>query len=145
MANGQQLSNHNFSLFSAWISSNNDSKFRSMASRGVLSRTEIAKECGFAKSVLDQNPRIKAALHELEVTLRLRGVLPPKITISKFEDATCLVRESTKLHSVFSFDRLQRLETDNAMLKAEVAELRMTLDKYLILRDALARTGRVPR
>jgi hypothetical protein len=32
-----------------------------MTSRGARSRKEIVTECGFAKSPLDQSPRIKAA------------------------------------------------------------------------------------
>jgi hypothetical protein len=62
MANGKQIAEQNFQIFQTWIASKADSGFRQMVSRGVLSRKEIAKECGFAKSALDQNPRIKAAL-----------------------------------------------------------------------------------
>ena len=62
MASGQQLSEQNVKTFASWVSSKVDDDFRAMASRGVLSRKEIAAECGFAKSALYQNPRIKAAL-----------------------------------------------------------------------------------
>lgn len=58
----------------AWMASKTDTDFRSMAMRGVLSRTEIATECGFAKSALSQNPRIREALKRLEDDLRERGV-----------------------------------------------------------------------
>jgi hypothetical protein len=61
MASGQQLAEQNVAAFAAWVASKTDDDFRAMANRGVLSRKEVAKECGFAKSALDQNPRIKAA------------------------------------------------------------------------------------
>ena len=53
-------------VFAVWVVSKTDDDFRAMTNRGVLSRKEVAKECGFAKSALDQNPRIKAALRDLE-------------------------------------------------------------------------------
>ncbi len=54
MANGQQLAGGNARKFAAWVVSKTDDGFRAMAMRGVLSRTEIAAECGFAKSALSQ-------------------------------------------------------------------------------------------
>ena len=66
MASGQQLSEQNFLVFNTWLASKTDGEFRQLASRGVLSRKEIAIECGFSKSVLDQNPRIKALLKDKE-------------------------------------------------------------------------------
>lgn len=53
MASGRQLAEQNVATFAAWVASKNDHDFRAMVSRGVLSRTEVAKECGFAKSALD--------------------------------------------------------------------------------------------
>lgn len=70
MANGRHLGEENLRTFRAWVASKGDSDFRAMASRGVISRKEIATECGFAKSALDQNQRIKAALASLEAGLR---------------------------------------------------------------------------
>jgi hypothetical protein len=40
---------------------------------------------------------------------------------------------------------MRRLETDNASLKAENAELKRALEKHTLLREALALTGRLPR
>ncbi len=62
MANGQQLAEMNANTFFTWVAGKSDGDFRAMTSRGVLSRTEVAKECGFSKSALTQNPRIKAVL-----------------------------------------------------------------------------------
>lgn len=145
MASGQQIAEQNVQTFASWIASKTDDDFRAMASRGVLSRKEIATECGFAKSALDQNPRIKTALRELEGALRARGLLPPVVEKTVDEAAKPLMREPGKLRCALDAERLRRLETDNASLRAEVAELKRSLEKHTILRDALALTGRLPR
>lgn len=145
MANGRQISEQNVQTFNSWVASKTDNDFRAMASRGVLSRTEIATECGFSKSSLDQNPRIKAFLRELEDTLRIRGVLP-SAAAKTVDDATKpLLREPGKLRGALDAERLRRLETDNASLKAEISELKRVLEKSAILSEALALTGRLPR
>jgi len=145
MASGQQIAEQNVKTFATWIASKTDNDFRAIASRGLLSRKEIATECGFAKSALDQNPRIKAALRALEDALRGRGVLPPVIEKSADDAAKPLMREPGKLRVSLDIERLRRMETDNASLKAEVAELKRALAKHAILSEALALTGRLPR
>jgi hypothetical protein len=145
MASGQQLAEQNVQTFSAWIASKNDDDFRAIANRGVLSRTEVAKECGFAKSALDQNPRIKAALRDLESALRRRGVLPPAVESAQETGEKMLTREPGKLRASLDAERLRRLEQENAALKAEVGELKRQLQKHTILSEALAHTGRLPR
>jgi hypothetical protein len=145
VASGQQLAEQNVKTFAAWVASKSDDDFRSMANRGVLSRKEVAKECGFAKSALDQNPRIKAALRELEHDLRQRGVLPPAVQRDVETTVAPPVREPGRLRAAQDAERLRRLEQENAGLKAEVAELKRTLEKHAVLREALALTGRLPR
>ena len=145
MASGQQIAEQNVKTFATWVASKTDDDFRELAGRGVLSRKEIAIECGFAKSALDQNPRIKASLRELEDSLRERGVLPPAVEKSPDVPAKPLVREPGKLRGALDAERLRRLETDNASLKAEVAELKRSLEKHVILSEALSLTGRLPR
>ena len=145
MASGQQISEQNVKTFASWMASKSDDDFRAMASRGVLSRKEIATECDFAKSALDQNPRIKTALRELEDSLRLRGVLPKATEKNPEEASKPLMREPGKLRASLEVERMRRLETDNASLKAENAELKRALEKHTLLREALALTGRLPR
>lgn len=145
MASGRQIAEENVQAFVTWLASKTDDDFRAMTSRGVLSRKEIATECGFAKSSLDQNPRIKASLREMEDALRARGVLPHAVEKSAEEAVKPLMREPGKLRGALEAERLRRLETDNASLKAEVAELKRSLEKHAILREALALTGRLPR
>ncbi len=145
MASGQQIAEQNVKTFATWMASKTDDDYRAMASRGALSRKEIATECGFAKSALDQIPRIKASLRELEDALRARGVLPPVVEKTAEEATKPLMREPGKLRGALDAERLRRLETDNASLKAEVAELKRSIEKHAILSEALALTGRLPR
>jgi hypothetical protein len=145
MASGRQLAEQNVQTFATWAAGKTDDDFRAMASRGVLSRKEVAKECGFAKSALDQNPRIKAALRDLEDALRQRGVLPPTVQLDPEAEAAPVVREPGKLRSALDAERLRRLEQENAGLKAEVGELKRQLQKHAVLSEALALTGRLPR
>lgn len=145
MANGQQLAEQNFQLFRTWAAGKSDDDFRSMASRGVLSRKEVAKECGFSKSSLDQNPRIKVALRELEDALRERGVLPPAVEAQPGGGDEQLMRQPGQQRASLDAERMRRLEQENAGLKAEVVELKRALEKHSVLQDALALTGRLPR
>lgn len=145
MANGQQRAEQNVQTFLTWVASKTDDDFRALTSRGMLSRKEIAIECGFAKSALDQNPRIKASLRELEDGLRARGILPSALEKATQDPAMPPVRESGKLRGALDAERLRRLETDNASLRAEVAELKRSLEKHVVLSEALALTGRLPR
>ncbi len=145
MANGKQLSETNFATFQAWAQSKTDADFREMANRGVLARKEIAIECGFAKSVLDQNPRVKAALRELEDGLRSRGILPPAALPEPGSPPKPLVRQPGQVRAALDAERVRRLEQENAGLKAELAEVKRLLEKFTLLQDALTHTGRLPR
>lgn len=143
MANGQQLAEINANTFFTWVAGKSDDDFRAMASRGVLSRNEVARECGFSKSALAQNPRIKATLHKLEADLRARGVLPPIAEPSG--SAAIPIREQGNLQENLDSERLKRLERENASLRAETEVLKSQLSKFTLLRDALSMTGRLPR
>lgn len=145
MISGKQIAEQNVQIFQAWLASKVNSDFRQMVSRGVLSRKEIAKECGFAKSALDQNPRIKAALKAAEDGLRERGILPPPDKKPFGEVGMPLMREVGKQRAVLDNERLKRLEQENASLHAENHELKRQLERYVVLQDALSLTGRLPR
>jgi hypothetical protein len=142
VASGQQLADENVRLFAAWQAQQSDADYKEMVVRGGLSRTEIAKECGFAKSVLAQNPRVKESLLALETALRVRGVLPPAAVASGGGDAPAA---ATAVSGRTDQERLRRLEQENALLRAEVAELRSVVSKQLVLKEALALSGRLPR
>lgn len=143
MANGPQIAEENYLCFLRWKQEKTDADFKALERRGVISRTEIVKECGFARSALTQNPRIKAALKDLEDGLRARGILPPEVEAE--ESSELPMREVGTQKRMFDADRLRRLEQDNAALKQENAELKRQLSKYTVLQEALALTGRIPR
>lgn len=145
MASGQQVAEENVQRFQTWVASKTDSDFRQMVSRGVLSRTEIAAECGFAKSALAQNPRIREALKSLEGQLRERGVLPPVAQSAEDVGASAVTQRVDSARASLDAERLSRLEQENASLKAENAELKRLLGRYAVLQDVLAETGRLPR
>jgi hypothetical protein len=116
-----------------------------MVSRGSLSRKEIAAQCGFATSALNQNPRIKSALLEKETSLRNSGVLPP---IAKNEEDSIpapLMREAGSSSRSIDAERLRRLEQENASLRVENGQLKRELERYTVLREALAMSGRLLR
>ncbi len=144
MANGQQMAELNFQAFTVWLASRTDEDLKQMVSRGSLSRKEIAAQCKFAISALNQNPRIKAALLAQEVLLRERGVLPP-VARAEDEAATPLMRESGAAGRSLDAQRLSRLELENASLRAENGQLKRELERYAILREALSTSGRLPR
>lgn len=145
MLSGRQKAEENYQAFRSWQASKTDDDLRRYANRGILRRTEIATECGFAKSALDQNPRIKAALRELEDGLRVRGVLPPAVVRSPGESVEPPMREGGGQRAMLDAERLRRLEQENASLRAENGELKRQLERYAVLHDALSLTGRVPR
>lgn len=144
MASGKQLGEQNLAIFNGWVASKSDADYKSIVIRGVLSRTEIARECGFAKSALDQNPRIKQALRTLEDGLRERGILP-QAAGSAEQAAAMPMREPSQHQSARDADTLRRLQIENAAQKAEIAELKQRLAKYESLHEALVTTGRIPR
>lgn len=140
--NGQQRSEQNLATFLSWVASKTDEEFREMASRGQLSRQEIARECSFAKSVLLQNPRVKEELKALETQLRVRKVLPP-VAIESENQAT--PQPAPNPRAAVDKARLKRLESENASLRAELIQLRAALDRYRLMDNVLCSTGRLPR
>lgn len=145
MASGQQVAEENVRLFTTWAASRTDEDFRNMVTRGVLSRTEIAAECGFAKSALVQNPRIREALKNLEAALRNRGVLPQLASEGEPETSAPRLRAAESPRVAQEAERVSRLEHENASLKAENAELKRLFGRFAVLQEVLSETGRLPR
>ena len=140
--NGQQRSEQNLATFLSWVASKTDDDFREMVARGQLSRQEIARECGFAKSALLQNPRVKDALKTLEAQLRERKVLPP---VAETSESDAAPQATPNPRAAADKARLKRLESENASLRAELTKLRENLDRYQLMDSVLCSTGRLPR
>ncbi len=136
---GRQKAEENYRAFIYWIASKDNTEIRQYARGSKLNRTEIAKECGFAKSVLQQNPKVKKALEYFENDLRNKGILcsetgdKPKVVIAGGVSNRAISR------------RLQAVEEQNAVLKAEVKKLKQKLSQYGLLEEILLETGRIPR
>jgi len=162
MASGRQIAEHNVSIFSAWAASKSDDDFRRLIHRGALSRSKIAVECGFSKSALTQNPRIKSILNDLESRLRASGILPtskPNAAPDNLQSSSHAPRDCSYQEAERSTNdatsgptptraleaQLRRLQSENASQRAEIQELRRQLAKLSAIQEALATTGRFPR
>lgn len=156
MSNGQQVAEHNVAVFTAWIASKSESDFRSIIHRGSLSRSVIAQECGFAKSALGQNPRIRTMLGELETRLRASGVLPkstdkvavepPESSVSTSSAESTLPDVNNKQSNTSDLEaKLRRLQGESALQRAEIEELRRQLKQFTSIHEALSSSGRMPR
>lgn len=141
--NGQQKADDNLLRFQNWVASKLDTDFAQIVSRGSLNRREIATECGFARSVVDQNPRVRQALLALEARLRDTGVLPQKSDAPETTEA--VTRPISDRKAQLDAERLRRLEQENALLRSENQELKEKLNQYATLSEVLAETGRIPR
>ena len=138
--NGQERAEQNFLAFQAWAASRTDADFREMVTQGRLNRGEICRECGFGRSALVQNPRIKDALLTLEEQLRARGILPVQTL-----PAEVPLRQKGQLLAATEAERLRKLEAENAGLRAELSELRRRLKRFEAMESLLAETGRLAR
>ena len=138
--NGQERAEQNFLAFQAWAASRTDADFREMVTQGRLNRGEICRECGFGRSALVQNPRIKDALLTLEEQLRARGILPVQTL-----PAEVPLRQKGQLLATTEAERLRKLEAENVGLRAELSELRRRLKRFEAMEALLAETGRLTR
>lgn len=149
MANGKALAAANIAKFEVWASERHTAgDWADYMRQGQLNRTEVAAECGFAKSVLRQNPAVKAALEALEARLRAEGTLPSKGEKSpqtQDEAASASVDRRVVTINNRTEQRVNALEEQNAALRAEVRELREQLKRYRMIDDHLAQTGRMVR
>lgn len=144
MANGQQKARENIARFNAWIQEHEISDDWPSYVRGVkLNRTEIAKECQFSKSVLQQNPDVKNELNKLEINLRERGILPKEV--AKKITTELPQRDTQRLKNKINASRLNRLEQEKTALHAELKHLKSVLERHKLVDEIMADTGRVIR
>jgi hypothetical protein len=139
--NGQEKGAEHFEAFQRWAVELSDADAKSMVRGGQLSRAEICKAVGCARSVLRQNPRVKQALRELEDGLRARGVLP----MAQDTGEALPLRAAGQLQQATDRERLKQLEVENASLRAALGETRKRLQRLEALDAHLAATGRLPR
>lgn len=146
MPNGRQLKQKYYQDFLDWMGQKTDEDFRLLVCRGVLHRGDIAKEIGFCKSVLAQNPEVREELRALEERLRDREVLPPKVPPELVnEEIAPVASEETGQRRALDQNRMRRLEQDVAALRAERDLWRGRAERYEALDRILMSSGRVPR
>ncbi|MGO9379980.1 MAG: VPA1267 family protein [Dissulfurispiraceae bacterium] len=138
MGNGKEEGDKNIESFRSWVAGKSDVEFVDYVYRGQLSRTDIAKECGFGRSALIQNPTIKKELSELEKRLREADILPK---LSETTDTIPTGCTTTKKED----DRIKRLECENALLKAELAKKNEFIKHYGMIEQFMTETMRLPR
>jgi hypothetical protein len=138
--NGPERARENYAAFEAWVFNKIDADFREIVMHGHLNRGEICRECGFGRSALTQNPRIKAGLRELES--RAGGILPALTT----PDSNAVpLRARGQLKASTDAERLKALECEIVALKAANAELRARLKRFESMDNLLKETGRLAR
>lgn len=120
--------------FVAWQSTMTADDYRQITFRGSLNRGEIAKGCGFAKSVLQQNPEVKRLLEKLEESLRQQKVLP-ELT----DDAKTAAKQPKQYDKTAS--KRGRESKRVSELEQEVLELKARLRRYSELSEVLDEMG----
>lgn len=147
---GQQIAAENLQKFQDWIAEREAAAdWQDYVRQSKLNRTEIASECDFGLSALQQNPAVKAALEALEARLLASGILKPVIaapepTIEGASDATSQSIDKRIMQAKAKTEaRVKQLEEQNAALKAEVRDLRDQLKTYRHLDEHLCTTGRL--
>ena len=147
---GRDMGAHNLIRFGLWVAERDAAGDWPDYIRGdKLNRSEVAAECGFALSVVRQNPAVKDALAALEERLRNSGLLGlPKITQDLSHG---LVAEASRLAvdgrilaaKGKAEQRIKVLEEQNATLRAEARDLREKLARFSHLDTHLSTTGRL--
>ena len=149
---GKQMAAANLQRFNEWILEREaGADWPDYIRNGKLNRSEIAKECGFALSVVRQNPAVKAALERLENQLQAANIFQDTGANSKTSSeatdmATTQARDMRILSSkAIAERRVKAVEEQNAALKAEVNDLKQKLKQYKFMEEHLATTGRMLR
>lgn len=134
MLNGQQKSAQNIEAFLSWMASTQDDYFKQIIYRGKLNRNEVAKGCGFSKSVLLQNPKVKELLNNLEVSLRKRGVLPDLSDVGQSKLINTKTYNKSYSKNIKDSKRVANLER-------KVIELEAKLKRYQELAEVITDMG----
>ena len=131
----QKKAAENIDLFEGWIARQTNADFKNLVRRGQLNRQEVAQQVGFAKSVLRQNPAVKARLERLEDDLRPIGILPEKE--QRFQE------EKENKPKKYDVEAGQRSNDKRRLqeLEAQCLELKAKLKRYEELSEVLTGVG----
>ena len=147
---GRDIGAHNLIRFSLWVAECEAAGDWPDYIRGdKLNRSEIAAECGFALSVVRQNPAIKEALAALEARLEASGLfglskVAQNPSTGHVAEASRLAVDGRILAAKGKAEqRVKVLEEQNAALRAEARDLREKLTRFSHLDAHLCATGRL--
>ena len=147
---GRDMGVKNLVQFESWVAERDKAGDWPDYIRGdKLNRTEIAAECGFALTVVRQNPAVKKALAALEDRLLASGLFGlPKIvqnpSTGHVTEASRLAVDGRILAAKGKAEqRVKVLEEQNATLRAEARDLREKLSRFSHLDAHLCATGRL--
>lgn len=147
---GRDMGAHNLIRFESWIAERDKAgDWPDYIRVDKLNRSEIAAECGFALSVVRQNPGVKEALAALEERLLALGLFGlPKIvqnpSAGHVAEASRLAVDGRILAAKGKAEqRVKVLEEQNATLRAEARDLREKLTRFSHLDAHLCATGRL--
>ena len=147
---GRDIGASNLIRFAAWVAERDVAGDWSDYVRGdKLNRSEVAAECGFALSVLRQNPAVKEALAALEARLLAEGLLAwsavnQSPSPGHVAEASRLAVDGRLLAAKGKAEqRVKALEEQNATLRAEARDLREKLARFSHLDAHLSATGRL--
>ncbi|MBC7000937.1 hypothetical protein BIZ37_00090 [Photobacterium sp. BZF1] len=124
MANGREKAKQNLASFQAWVATQTDGDLEQIIWDDKLNRTEIAKACGFTKSVLRQNPAVAKLLAELEDRLRESKVLPALTAKAAANKGKPKPYDHTANQRRLDSSNLSALEKKNIELMAENDKLK---------------------
>ena len=147
---GRQVAAANLQKFVTWIEERDRfGDWHDYIRQDMLNRSEIASQCGFALSVMRQNPAVKTTLAALEERLRLCGTLRhrglPSTSTEAPDTATTLALDRRIMAAKAKAEqRVKALEEQLAAARAEVRDLREKLRDFEHLDEHLTRTMRSP-
>lgn len=144
MASPQEQGQIYLERFREWVKSMSDDEFRQIvySPKGILNRQQIKKLAGLSDQAIKKNENVKAELKYLENRLRERNVLPPLTEAGKESLSPAKLYDASSNRNAFDHGRLGKLEVENqnlkvqleklqrenARLKAEIASSRETVD-----------------
>ena len=133
--NGQQIAQENVAKVQRWISERDAvGDYVDYERQGKINRSSICAELDFARSVINQNPTVKALLQEAEERWYGTG---------KKDRKAASIRSERKAE--LSIAENSRLKDEIAKLKAENSLLKRQLSRFSAMADVLAETGIAPR
>lgn len=111
--------------FREWAESMSDDDFRQIVygPKGILNRQRIKELAGLSDQAIKKNERIKAELKDLENGLRKRDVLPPLTEAGKESLSAPKLYDASSKRDVLDHGWLGKLEAENQDLKVQLEKL----------------------